>query len=69
MLVIRGDDDNINIPYSKEGATQGDPLSMIIYGVGMLSLTRSLKRQIMDCLQSWYADDAIAGGKFDAIMR
>ena len=42
---------------------------MIIYGVGMLPLTRSLKRQILDCLQPWYADDAAAGGKFDAIGR
>ena len=44
MLVIRGEAGEIDILFSKEGATQGDPLSMIIYGVGMLPLTRSLKR-------------------------
>ena len=69
MLVIRGEDGEIKTLFSKEGATQGDPLSMIIYGMGMLPLTHSLKRQIKDCLQPWYADDAAAGGKFDAIAR
>ena len=68
MLVIRGEAGEIDILFSKEGATQGDPLSMIIYGVGMLPLTRSLKRQCKDCIQPWYADDAAAGGKFTAIM-
>ena len=68
MLVIRGEAGEIDILFSKEGATQGDPLSMIIYGVGMLPLTRSLKRQCKDCIQPWYADDAATGGKFTAIM-
>ena len=69
MLVIRGDEGEIIVLFSKVGATQGDPLLMIIYGVGMLPLTRSLKKQILDCLQPWYADNTAAGGKFDAIER
>ena len=42
---------------------------MIIYGIGMLPLTRSLKGQIKDLLQPWYADDAAAGGKFEKILE
>jgi hypothetical protein len=43
-----------------EGATQGDPLAMFIYGMGLLPLIWRLS-------QPWYTDDAGAGGKFDQI--
>ena len=69
MLVLRGEDGAIIILYSKEGVTQGDPLAMIVYGVGMLPLTRYLKMKIRELLHLWYADDAAAGGKFDYIMN
>ena len=43
---------------SKEGVTQGDPLSMYVYVIGTLPLIKSLQF----CIQPWYADNASAGG-------
>ena len=37
---------------------QGDPLAMIAYGIGIIPLINSLKREV----QPWYADDAGALG-------
>ena len=39
MLVLRG---SSTFLYSKEGVTQGDPLSMFMYAIGTLPLIRSL---------------------------
>jgi hypothetical protein len=48
----------------KSISTQGDPLAMFAYGIGVLPLIRRLKRSYPDLFQPWYADDAGAGGKF-----
>ena len=45
--------------YSKEGVTQGDPLSMFIHAIGTLSLIWSLG-QPGEGSQVWYAGDASA---------
>ena len=52
---------------SNEGVTQGDPFSMVLYGLRMLPLTKLLKEYKKSLLQIWYADDAEAAGKFDEI--
>ena len=46
---------------SLEGTTQGDPLSMAIYALGTLPLIR--RADTAKCTQSWFADDAGAGGR------
>ena len=46
--------------WSKEGQIQGDPLSMFLYGIGILPLIRNLKELHPDVVQPWYADDAVA---------
>ena len=50
--------------HSKEGVTQGDPLAMIAYVIGVLPLIRELRDAHPRATQTWYADDAGAGGTF-----
>ena len=54
--------------HSKKGVTQGDPLAMIAYGIGVHPLIRNLRRDRHRVTQPWYADDAGAGGKFGDVM-
>jgi hypothetical protein len=55
--------------FSKEGVTQGDPLSMFGYGIGILPLIRRLKIEFPAVKQPWYADDAGAGGSFTDLRQ
>jgi hypothetical protein len=68
-LVIQGNDGSVAFINSKEGVTQGEPLSMFAYSVGVLSLIRQLKAEFPEVEQPWYADNASAGGKFSEIRR
>ena len=56
---------NFFILFSREGVTQGDPLSMFCYAIGTLPLIRQLKKHRPEPHQSWYADNASAIGKFE----
>jgi len=58
VLVLKGP---TTLLYSKEGITQGDPLSMFMYAVGTLPLIRSLHNPT-HWTQLWYADDASVDG-------
>jgi hypothetical protein len=68
-LMIHGNNSTGVVLHSKEGVTQGDPLAMITYGIGTLPLIQQLKEEFPDTKQPWYADDAGAGAKFDAIQH
>jgi hypothetical protein len=63
-LVIRGKGGTVVLIFSKEGVTQGDPLSMFGYGIGILPLIHKLKLEFPAVKQPWYADDAGAGISF-----
>ena len=61
LLLLRGCAD---IVHRKEGVTQGDELSMILYRLGVLPITQALKHHVDDnecksrrnTLQMWYAN-------------
>ena len=53
----------------KVGVTQGEPLSMIEYGIKFLPLIRELRGAHPWVTQPWYADDAGSGGKFQNILE
>ena len=52
--------------YSREGITQGDPLSMRFYAIALLSLVRSLRHQ-KQWMKSWYADDSACVGLLENV--
>ena len=47
---------------SQEGVTQGDPLSMVLYGLALVPLGKILRDEFPTILQPWYADDAAMSG-------
>ena len=53
---------------SEEGTTQGDPFSMLFYGVALLPLIQKLHNPTKQ-KQSFYADDAAACAKFDDLKQ
>ncbi|KAI5742861.1 hypothetical protein M8J77_012006 [Diaphorina citri] len=70
FIVFRNSNERI---LSQEGTSQGDPLSMLLYAVGILPLIRKLKSD--HYTQNWYADDSCCMGKlleirtwFDSLM-
>ena len=63
-LVVRGSD---SLMFSKEGVTQGDPLSMFLYAVSTVPLISSLQDSSGSRKQVWYADDASACGEFNCL--
>ena len=66
QLVIRVSGDcTPEIILSRKGVTQGDPMSMPLYGISFAVLADQLKREFMSPMQVWYADDlsATASGK------
>ena len=50
--------------HSREGVTQGGPLAMIAYRLGILPLIKNLTQEMPDVTQPWYAEDARAMGTF-----
>ena len=47
--------------------TQGDPLDMVVYGIGVIPLIKYLKSAYTDINQPWYVYDAGALSTFDNI--
>ncbi|KAL7526623.1 hypothetical protein ACHAXR_001569, partial [Thalassiosira sp. AJA248-18] len=61
-LVCRRPGKDALILQSREGVTQGDPLSMALYGIALLPLAEMLREASPNVLQPWYADDAAMQG-------
>ena len=49
--------------------TQVNPLDMVAYGIGILSLIKVLKSMYPDVMQPWYADNSGSLGTFDHLER
>ena len=62
-LVVRGASSFL---YSKEEVTQGDPLSMFIYAIGVLPLIKAVGHPSCGT-QVWYADNASACADLEAL--
>ena len=59
---------------SNEGTTQGDPVSMAVYGIGVIPLINMLIDIVVTSTESQvgmlvYADDLLAAGKFDDLRK
>ena len=63
-LFIDGD-----VVLSREGTTQGDPLAMPFYAIATIPIIKQLRSAFDDISQVWYADDASAAGKIDALRQ
>jgi len=55
--------------YSREGVTQGDPLSMLIYGLTLVPLAKRLRDEVPNTNQPWYADDCAMSGTSTSIAK
>ena len=54
--------------FSKEGVTQGDPLSMLIYAIGTIPLISTLDHPRQGS-HIWYADDTLACSDLPALKE
>ena len=54
---------------SSEGTTQGDPLGMAMYAIGILPLIQKLHEHCQATKQVWFADDATAAGTCESLRQ
>ena len=57
------------IIHSREGVTQGYPLDMISYSIGVITLTKRLNLTYPDVTHPWCAGNAGALGTFDNLEQ
>jgi len=69
QLILRQKGGTGHIIESHEGVTQGDPLSMVLYGIALTPLAEKLQEVEPTVTQPWYADDFAMAGKASAISR
>jgi hypothetical protein len=69
QLILRRQGQDCIVLLSQEGVTQGDPLSMIIYGIALRPLSAAIRKAVPTVLQPWYADDMAMVGPCRGIAR
>jgi hypothetical protein len=69
QLILRRRGDHCTILLSREGVTQGDPLSMILYGLSLTPLAETIRAAVPNLSQPWYADDSGFVGSVSALAQ
>ncbi|KAI2506095.1 hypothetical protein MHU86_8326 [Fragilaria crotonensis] len=69
QLLLRRRGGDCEIILSREGVTQGDPLSMVLYGLALTPLAETIRERVPTVAQPWYADDAAMAGPVDGIAE
>jgi hypothetical protein len=62
MLILRRPGKPCHIILSNEGVTQGCPLSMILFGLGVLPIAEKMRQAEPSVVQAWFADDSAMSG-------
>jgi len=73
MIFVDGTDE---ILYSEDGCTQGDPIAMLLYGVGVKPLFVVVKEKVAEVFSSkseklfqvLFVDDSSAAGKLKTVL-
>ena len=69
LLILRRKNGSSYTLQSREGCTQGDPLSMVIYGLTPVPLSKFLREQTPTVIQPFYADDLSFSGDASDIAQ
>ncbi|GAX18236.1 hypothetical protein FisN_31Hu011 [Fistulifera solaris] len=54
---------------AREGVAQGDPLSMILYGLTLTPIAEKIRENVKNIVQPFYADDVALAGKSSDISK
>jgi hypothetical protein len=68
FLLLQATEDTSVILLSREGVTQGDPLSMFLYSIAIMPLIRKCTR-VGEWNQCWYADDSSAVARLKKLVE
>lgn len=64
-LTVQSERGTVTTLFSRESVTQGNPLAIVGYGIGILvPLIHHLTVEFPEVKQTWYANNAGAGGSF-----
>ena len=63
------DADTYEMIESAEGTTQGDPVAMAMYAIGLMKLQEVTQHRETDVKQVAYADDLAGAGKLDKLRN